>query len=555
MYHQRPESYSSARSNLSNHPFTSASSSSSPRSTPSFPSPSIYGNRLSPADTPHKRNRFKTLFFAPSIRDSGISLSAPTSDPRFRSPVTPPCFPVPGILIDEEALVQSEFNILVDELAGRYACYESRELEGGISDRCDSPTLGNFSVTMASGSQLPIPKRGQSDRISSSKTRAHASVLPGASHSNTPVNLSIHNLTPSPTSNTKPTPPHPKPIINSSSPLLTLPHLFHRLAITDPNFTGQPIRFLSSTYVAGANSLQVGSCTFMNLPYGAEVECGLRVEPSFPRGVSKQQTVMLQIVQRVVRVRDGSSVWLLCSEVDVSASFTGEVRAELGVATAASANVSTGVGKQKQRASNDNDEEDIWTSLAQRLETDSYAPSTTRLPTARSNSKSKATTPALADLLSLLTEIRFLHRQFFILQPKTSKTGEVGLSIPYLSSSLHTSLLALPSKPMNRQTKQKDTAHGHDTSIYTSSLDGNTPLAIFVKTAALQAKSWLGMVDHTPTILREVLNLPPMGKNKDGVDEKIGVFGVRLGESWGEGRQGLGCWVCFLVPKGVEKEL
>jgi hypothetical protein len=288
----------------------------------------------------------------------------------------------------------------------------------------------------------------------------------------------------------------------------------------------------------------------MNLPYGAEVECGLRVEPCFPRGVSAQQTVMLQIVQRVVRVRDGSSVWLLCSEVDVSASFTVQVREELAIA----ASMNTGAGRQKQRVSTNYDD-DIWTSLAQQLETDSYAPSTTRLPTAKSNSKSKVTTPALSDLLSLLTELRFLHRQFFILQPKTSKTGDVGLSVPYLSSSLHASLLALPSKTVDRETKQKDTAHGHDTSIYTSNLDGNTPLGVFVRTAALQAKIWLGMADQTSEILREVLSLPPMGKNKDGVDEQIGIYGVRVGESWGEGRQGLGCWVCFLVPKGVEKEL
>jgi hypothetical protein len=288
----------------------------------------------------------------------------------------------------------------------------------------------------------------------------------------------------------------------------------------------------------------------MNLPYGAEVECGLRVEPSFPCGAFRQQTIMLQIVQRVVRVRDGSSVWLLCSEVDVSAAFTGPVREELEVAASAS------VSKYKQKVSNDNDNnEDIWTSLAQQLKTDSYAPSTTRLPTARSNSKSKATTPVLSDLLSLLTEIRFLHRQFFILQPKRSKTENIGLSIPYLSSSLQTSLLSLPSKTVAREAKQKDTVHGHDTSIYTSNLDANTPLAIFVKTAASQAKTWLEESNHTPTIMTEVLSLPPMGKNKDGVDEQIGIYGVRVGESWGEGRQGLGCWVCFLVPKGVEKEL
>ncbi|KAI4746680.1 hypothetical protein E4T50_02962 [Aureobasidium sp. EXF-12298] len=545
-------SSSSARSGFSNHSSRSASSSASPKPTPSFPSPSVYGNLLSPADTPHKRNRFKTLFFAPSIRDSGISLSTPTSDPRFPSPVTPPCFPIPGVPIDEEALVQSELDFLVDELAARYACYDSRDLESIVPDRCDSPTLGYHPVTMASRFHVPLPMRGQNDSNSNSKTRGHVSALPGASHLNSPVNLSIRELATTSTSiNAKKTSPRPRPAINPSSPLLGLPHVFRRLAITDPHINGQPIRFLSQDYVAGANSLQVGSCTFMNLPYGADVECGLRVEPNFPRNVSKSQTVILQIVQRVVRVRDGSSVWLLCSEVDVSSSFTAQVREEL--ALAASANVlSNGKSRQKQWVSDD----DIWVSLAQQLETDSYAPSTTRLPTHSTNTKTKnTTTPALSDLLSLLTELRFLHRQFFILQPKRSKTGDFDLSVPYLSSSLHTSLLSLPHiSPSRKETKQKDTSHGHDTSIYTSNLATNTPLATFINTATFAAKTWVGRETQTPTILREVLSLPSMGK-RGGEEEQIGIYGVRIGESWGEGRQGLGCWVCFLVPKGVEKEL
>jgi hypothetical protein len=552
MYQRRPKSSSSARSDLSNRSFLSASSSASPRPTPSFPSPSVYGNLLSPADTPHKRNRFKTLFFAPSIRDSGISLSTPTSDPRFPSPVTPPCFPIPGIPIDEEALVQSELDFLVDELAARYACYDNRDLESTVIDRCDSPTLGYSSITMTSRSRVPLPMRGQNDNNSSSKTRGHISALPGASHLNSPVDLSIHELATNSTSiNVKKTSPRPRPAINPSSPLLGLPHVFRRLAITDPHINGQPIRFLSQEYVAGANSLQVGSCTFMNLPYGADVECGLRVEPNFPRNAYKSQTVILQIVQRVVRVRDGSSVWLLCSEVDVSSSFTAaQVREELAVA--ASKNIlSKGKAKHKQRVSDD----DIWVSLAQQLETDSYAPSTTRLPThSTTNTKSK-NTPALSDLLSLLTELCFLHRQFFILQLKKSKTDDAGLSIPYLSSSLHTSLLSLPHiTPSREEIKQKDTPHGHDTSIYTSNLASNTPLATFINTATFAAKTWLGSSAQPSTILREVLSLPPMGK-RGGEEEQIGIYGVRVGESWGEGRQGLGCWVCFLVPKGVEKEL
>jgi hypothetical protein len=208
-------------------------------------------------------------------------------------------------------------------------------------------------------------------------------------------------------------------------------------------------------------------------------------------------------------------------------------------------------GKKQQASIAD----DIWVSLAQQLGTDTYAPSTTRLPIHKPTaSRGKTTSPVLPDLLSLLTEVRFLHRQFFILQPKVSKTGELGLSIPYLSSSLHKSLLSLPSKPMDEQTKQ-ETSHGHNTSIYTTNPEAATPLGIFIATASLQARTWVETSTQTPTILRGILSLPSMGRGKDSKEEQMGIYGVRVAESWGEGRQGSGCWVCFLVPKGVEREL
>ncbi|THX48014.1 hypothetical protein D6D06_09327, partial [Aureobasidium pullulans] len=532
MYHQRQKSSSSARSDLSRRSFLSASPFQSPRPTPSIPSPSVCRNSLSPAHTPHKRNRYKTLFFTPSIRDSGISLNAPTSDPRLPSPLTPPCFPVPRVPIQEEPYNQNELDFLVDELAIQFGYQESSSMVYPTPDRCDSPTLGSFPAGLGHPSTSMPPKPTSVwPRKRQNKTRGPTSPLPGASHLNSPVDLSMRELATSSRSNkTKKLNSSPKPVINPSSPLLGLPQVFRRLALTDPHINGQPIRFLSHDYVAGANSLIVGSCTFMNLPYGADVECGLRVEPSFPRSASKAQVVILQIVQRVVRVRDGSSVWLLCSEVDVSASFTPEVRAELSSITSASSSQLSSItsasssqpsdkGKGKQRHTDD----DIWLSLAQQLDTDSYAPSTTRLPTTSANSKdTKTTTPALSDLLSLLTELRFLHRQFFILQPKISKSsGHTTLAIPYLSSSLHTSLLSLPTS--NHNPTSATNINGFDTSIYTPNTTEPNPLSIFITTAIAQAKTWLPSAESNTemTTIRQILNLPKIGKGKD-LHEKIG---------------------------------
>ncbi|KAI5241158.1 hypothetical protein E4T43_05633 [Aureobasidium subglaciale] len=527
-----------------------------PRATPSLPSPSVYGSSLSPADTPHRQNRFKTLFFAPSIRDSGISLSAPTSDPRFPSPITPPCFPVPSIPAQEDSLIQEELDFLVDELTARFDYQSNSSVVYPAPERCDSPTLGSFPIgghdspiPMDSKLTSPLPLRRESKR-SSIRKRGYSSSLPGASHLNAPVDLSIRELAVSSRAqNTRKTSPRPRPTTRPSSPLLSLPQVFRRIAVTDPYVNGQPIRFLSPDYVAGANSLQVGSCTFMNLPYGADVECGLRVEPSFPRTASKSQIVILQIVQRLVRVRDGSSVWLLCSEVDVSTSFTKEVRAELALTASTPLPLST-KGNESQHT-----DTDIWVALAQQLETDSFAPSTTRLPTSTTKPLVPGATPALSDLLSLLTEIRFLHRQVFILQPKKSKRGDLEVDIPYLSNSLYSSLLSFPSP--TKVSAPMLNIHGHDTSIYTNTATAtNTPLAIFLAAAISQAKGWLESTNQgtPPTILRQLLTLPKMSKS-EGEDEQIGVYGVGIGESWGNGGRGLRCLVCFLVPNGVEREL
>ncbi|KAI5265586.1 hypothetical protein E4T47_08527 [Aureobasidium subglaciale] len=525
-----------------------------PRATPSLPSPSVYGSSLSPADTPHRQNRFKTLFFAPSIRDSGISLSAPTSDPRFPNPITPPCFPVPSIPAQEDPLIQEELDFLVDELTARFDYQSNSSMVYPAPERCDSPTLGSFPIgghdspiPMDSKLTSPLPLRREIKR-SSSRKRGYSSSLPGASHLNAPVDLFIHELAVSSRAqNTGKTSPRPRPITRPSPPLLSLPQVFRRIAVTDPYVNGQPIRFLSPDYVAGANSLQVGSCTFMNLPYGADVECGLRVEPSFPRTASKSQIVILQIVQRLVRVRDGSSVWLLCSEVDVSTSFTKEVRAELPLTASTPLPLST-KGNERQHT-----DTDIWVALTQQLETDSFAPSTTRLPTSTTKPLVPGATPALSDLLSLLTEIRFLHRQVFILQPKKSKRGDLEVDIPYLSNSLYSSLLSFP--PPTKVSALMLNIHGHDTSVYTNTAT-DTPLAIFLAAAISQAKGWLESTNQgtPPTILRQLLTLPKMSKS-EGEDEQIGVYGVGIGESWGNGGRGLRCLVCFLVPNGVEREL
>lgn len=435
------------------------------------------------------------------------------------------------------------------------------------SDRCDSPTLGSSSGLGSDSGYGASPGpafRKASRHDSRTSTWTHPSAaptplapskwlsanppppttsrpeaqkrqppLPGASHPNTPAHTS-------------------NPRAQKTYPRLGLPQPFKRLAITDPNINGQPIRFLSPDFVSGTNSLKIGSCTFLNLAYGVDVECGLRIEP-LPSKNSKNkastnttsQEVILQIVQRVVRVKDGASAWLLCSETDVTSSFTADVQVELSAAAAASTHP-----LEKYPHNESENDTDIWIQLAQTLDTPTpYAPTTTTpLPL---HTTAPTTHPALHDLLSLLTELRFLHRQVFLLHPLPSasaSTSTPDFSIPYLSSSLHNSLVSLTPPA---QTTLYDPATNRNIPAPAASAPQDL-VQLFISACTEQARKWVG---DTPgaAVLRETLSLPRLGRGKA---EKLGVFGVWCGEDTGfEGqrkRQSRGVWVCFLVPAGVE---
>ena len=100
------------------------------------------------------------------------------------------------------------------------------------------------------------------------------------------------------------------------------------IALVDPKIHGAPIRFRSKTFRIGANTVQVGACTFLNLPYGTSVTSQLRVEPPGLRADGRGQ-VMLQPVNQVLERRTGRRNYLLVAEVDVTESFTRAALAEL----------------------------------------------------------------------------------------------------------------------------------------------------------------------------------------------------------------------------------
>lgn len=403
-----------------------------------------------------------------------------------------------------------------------------------------TPTTGSNDVSM----QYPMSGLPPPSYRSSIKS------LPGASLVNHTGTIDeIKGLYSSPSTSTSSVPRDIFPIPQDIRPRLALPPLFTHLALTDPNITGQPIRFTSTAYEPGSNALKVGCCTFLNLPYGAMSECGLRVESQAPSAATSsgegeeaetepKQQVRQQIVQRVIHARTGRLAWLLCAETNVSVAFEqSEVREGLAAATSGSAygsfspSVSTlsvpsevetlasgdipnfnkncgdyevsavptiwerndfaetrdaawegicqnpSFGREELDgdirlyekllkkqvhflgAEIEEEEEDIWLTAA--LTPSSPTLSVSSSPISHSSVRAP---PALAvrDLLSLLDEIKLLHRNFFIMDlkyrhhrgsdPAQKTVREKGLrfSIPWLSGHLFRSLATTPADAEDR---------------------------------------------------------------------------------------------------------
>lgn len=261
-------------------------------------------------------------------------------------------------------------------------------------------------------------------------------------------------------------------------PVLPLPSLFKNLALTDPNVSGQPIRYISTSFQLGSNNLKVGCCTFLNLPYGANVECGLRIESNQlesnvdRKDKDSRQSVLLQIVQSVVNARTGKPAWLLCAETNVSGGFTPEVRAELAaksgrcysserpksgrrkertdpmtmellsstiyaplsnanpvprLSSPANRETSSWAGfhhvrfhdsvMEESRAEN-GPSKDVWLDIAVSLSNHPghHEGISLTLPPQLSLNRSSVPSPRTDDLISLFDEIKFLHRRFFIIR-------------------------------------------------------------------------------------------------------------------------------------------
>lgn len=442
-------------------------------------------------ETRKRPNRFNTIYFTPeSLRGSKIMFGPPAVSPQS-SPATPG---IQEILryrpelehkkydasISQQSLPcpsQEEMDYLVDQLArsdvfprppkDKYADDSSSFYSE--SDRCDSPTLPS-----TSSFYLPTSISTAPPSLSSGTSKSSTASLPGASLANYTGTIDhIKRRSREISLETRGVEPRQNQG-KERVPSLPLPPLFESIALTDPKVYGQPIRYTSPSFELGTNVLKVGSCTFLNLPYSANVECGLRTEskPSL-LGNRKQagnatgvdytnQQVRLQIVQRAVHARTGHPAMLLCAETDVSEGFTSTVRTELAARfekplsmynTLPSSKIfpanafsnlegdtltvpdaaeflspamyqgrTTKANRRRSRlstvAGEQDPTEDIWLNLARSL---SMA-SSSKTPLPDHSQPLARPSPALRDLFSLLDEIKLLHRNFFVIRMTTTST-------------------------------------------------------------------------------------------------------------------------------------
>ncbi|RMY89951.1 hypothetical protein D0861_03944 [Hortaea werneckii] len=228
---------------------------------------------------------------------------------------------------------------------------------------------------------------------------------------------------------------------------------FGGIALVDPKVHGTPIRFVTEGYRLGANVLQVGACTFMNIPYGTTVQSNLRVEP--PSNVSGNARVMLQVVNQVLERKTGKKTYLLVAELDVTESMTKAALTEL----AAAAEIPLPLIQIATPTEKDRDSEIDWCALADEFEVSCQVASIVDLAAGFFPKLTAETCSMQAlTLMSELERIKTQHQDFFILKPTGYHRNGMfsGVNVP--STSQHLDLTLFDSDPSRASAAEEKAA-------------------------------------------------------------------------------------------------
>ncbi|TKA33204.1 hypothetical protein B0A50_00757 [Salinomyces thailandicus] len=233
-------------------------------------------------------------------------------------------------------------------------------------------------------------------------------------------------------------PDHPKakhPVQHAAAAVRTT--RFGGIALVDPKITGVPIRFVSDGYRLGANVLQVGACSFLNIPYGTTVQSNLRIEP--PSSVSGNVRVMLQVANQVLERKTGKKTYLLVAELDVTETFTKAALMEL----AAAADIPLAEIQFMTPSEKDREADIDWCALADEFEASCEVISIVELAaTSFVRLTSETCSMQTLTLMAELERIKTQHQDFLVVRATGYHSNGMfsGVSVPWTSQHLDMTL-------------------------------------------------------------------------------------------------------------------
>ncbi|KAK4997679.1 hypothetical protein LTR66_002942 [Elasticomyces elasticus] len=226
-----------------------------------------------------------------------------------------------------------------------------------------------------------------------------------------------------------------------ASPLdLQLPELFDSLCLTDPAIVGQPIRYASKNFCADTNTLRVGMCTFLNLPFAASEGAGLSVRPAAVKNGGRR--TILELADPVIDPRNGRCVFHLCASLDLTRAF--KIVALTEFARNTRVDISPETDPKPSLPHVESGEECVdWCALAGELQKRATASQAVHSYTAGNGSpgsSNQETSDSVAQLLNSIEQIKALHRDFVVITRSRSENGQIpsvgGWELTYVSQHL-----------------------------------------------------------------------------------------------------------------------
>ncbi|KAK3115612.1 hypothetical protein LTR53_004870 [Teratosphaeriaceae sp. CCFEE 6253] len=210
---------------------------------------------------------------------------------------------------------------------------------------------------------------------------------------------------------------------------------FGGIALVDPKVHGTPIRYVSQDYQLGTNTVKVGQCSFMHIPYGTTMHSQLRIEPPSNRSINSR--VMLQVMNHVLERKTGQKAYLLVAELDVTASFSKAALTEL----AAHADMSLDEIERLAPGKKAMPRESLidWCALADELQTEcAIQDAVDNAAASFAHLNTESCTMQTLTLLSELERLKARHQDFLILRPTGHHdNGRLsGVHIPWMSQHL-----------------------------------------------------------------------------------------------------------------------